>query len=54
LRSRPPRGVEGRHILTFHADAVTTLETPSEVAIELRIRAHKAYLDAVAGPLLKS
>ncbi len=53
LRKRPPRGVEGRHILAHHADAVTTLETPSEVAINLRVRAHCAYLDAVVGPLLK-
>lgn len=52
-RRRPPRGVEGRHLLLHHADAVTTLETPSEVALELRVRAHVAYLNAVAGPLLR-
>jgi hypothetical protein len=49
---RPIRGVEGRQLLLNHADAVTTLETPSELALDLRIRAHVAYLDAVAGPLL--
>jgi len=49
---RPVLGVEGRHLVRHHVAAVTTIETPSELALDLRIRAHVAYLDAVAGPLL--
>jgi hypothetical protein len=45
---RVPRGVEGACLLRSHTDSVTTIETPSEAAIELRIRAQVAYLDSVA------
>ena len=44
---KPIRGVEAREVLAGHATSVTSLETPSETALELRVQAHAAYLDAV-------
>jgi protein MpaA len=46
---RVPKGVEGGYLLLRHADSFTTFETPSEAALELRVRAHVAYLDSVTG-----
>jgi len=44
-RRQIPPGVEAGYMFRHHALSTTTIETPSELSFDLRIKAHMAYLD---------